>query len=120
MQYHDLDGNGRVCLIVSFHGLHVRRQSKHPVMNWGGGGTRNISCWICMDLFRASVWKNLTFTVGRVEGLVSLDVNVARLQGHQRRFLQFDVWEASLQEDVLLQVGLQAEVRGGDLKANAN
>lgn len=64
--------------------------------------------------------KNLTFTVGCVEGFVSLDVDVARLEGHQGRFLQFNVWEASLQEDVLLQVWLQTEVRGGDLKANVN
>lgn len=64
--------------------------------------------------------RNLTFTVGRVEGFVSLDVDVSRLEGHQGRFLQLDVWEASLQEDVLLQVGLQTEVRWGDLKANAN
>lgn len=73
-----------------------------------------------MDLFRAAMWKNLTFTVGCVEGFVSLDVDVARLEGHQGRFLQLDVWEASLQEDVLLQVGLQTEVRWGDLKGNAN
>lgn len=64
--------------------------------------------------------RNLTFTVGRVEGFVSLDVDVSRLEGHQGRFLQLDVWEASLQEDVLLQVGLQTEVRWGDLKENAN
>lgn len=66
------------------------------------------------------MWRNLTFTVGRVEGFVSLDVDVSRLEGHQGRFLQLDVWEASLQEDVLLQVGLQTEVCWGDLKANAN
>lgn len=73
-----------------------------------------------MDLFRAPMWRNLTFTVGCVEGFVSLDVDVARLEGHQGRFLQLDVWEASLQEDVLLQVGLQTEICWGDLKANAN
>lgn len=49
-----------------------------------------------MDLFRAMMWKNLTFTAGCVDGFVSLDVDVARLEGHQGRFLQLDVWEASL------------------------
>lgn len=94
--YHNLDGNGRICLIVSFHGLHVRRHSKYPVMNCKKKIKMETFPAGRVDLFRASMWKNLTFTVGCVEGFVSLDVDVSRLEGHQGRFLQLDVGEESL------------------------
>lgn len=52
---------------------------------------------------------DLTFAVGGVESLVSLDEDVPGLEGHHHHFLQQPVWELSLQVHVLLNVGILIE-----------
>lgn len=58
----------------------------------------------------------LTFGVGCVDGLVSLNEDVSRLKGHQDNFFQQSVGELSLKVHILLSIGILTESRWRDLK----
>lgn len=60
---------------------------------------------------------DLTFAVGRVEGFVGLDKNVARLEGHHDNLLQESIRELGLEVHILLHIRIFTEVTWRNLKA---
>ena len=74
---------------------------------------RSILTSVCIVFLQSTA---LTFAARGVEGLVGLDEDVARMEGHQDDFLQLLVRELSLQVHVLLHVGIFTKVLSRDLE----
>lgn len=60
--------------------------------------------------------SEVTFAVGGVQCLVSLNKDVTEMKRNQYDFLQFHIWKPSSQVDMLTDVGILTEVSIWDLK----